>query len=154
MDILMPDGQSRIPVLSRNAGGRVFTSAGDLNAYLTGLNAGGGIDGALLPLVSPDARFNDAFSSVDLRLTRTFVLGAGRIDAFAEVFNLFNTTNILGTGTVNYSGFANALVRDSDDPSDPGYMRSSRFGTPVSTAGGVFGSGGPRALQLGARIAF
>jgi hypothetical protein len=154
MDILMPDGQSRIPVLSRNAGGRVFTSAGDLNAYLTGLNAGGGIDGELLPLVSTDARFNDAFSSVDLRLTRTFVLGAGRIDAFAEVFNLFNTTNILGTGTVNYSGFANALVRDSDDPSDPGYMRSSRFGTPVSTAGGVFGSGGPRALQLGARIAF
>jgi hypothetical protein len=76
------------------------------------------------------------------------------IDAFAEVFNLFNVENILGTGTVNYSGFANALVRDSSDPSAPGYLTSSRFGTPVSTAGGFFGSGGPRALQLGARVAF
>ena len=66
-----------------------------------------------------------------------------RIDALAEVFNLFNTTNILGTSTVNYSGFANVLVRDSNDPANPGYLHSSRFGTPVTTAGGVFGSGGP-----------
>jgi hypothetical protein len=55
---------------------------------------------------------------------------------------------------VNYSGFVNALVRDSNDPDDPGFLTSSRFGTPVSTAGGVFGSGGPRALQLGARVGF
>jgi hypothetical protein len=70
------------------------------------------------------------------------------------VFNLFNTTNILGTSTVNYSGFANVLVRDSNDPASPGYLRSSRFGTPVTTAGGVFGSGGPRALQLAVRVSF
>ena len=77
-----------------------------------------------------------------------------RLEALMEVFNLFNVTNILGTTTLNYSGFANALVRDSNDPSLPGYLRSSRFGTPVSTAGGVFGSGGPRAFQLGARVSF
>jgi hypothetical protein len=71
-----------------------------------------------------------------------------------EMFNFFNVTNILGTSTVNYSGFANALVRDSNDPSNPGYLRSSTFGTPVTTAGGVFGSGGPFALQLGARVSF
>ena len=39
-----------------------------------------------------------------------------------EVFNLFNVTNILGTTTLNYSGFANALVRDSNDPASPGYL--------------------------------
>jgi len=72
----------------------------------------------------------------------------------AEVFNLFNTTNVLGTSTVNYSGFANVLVRDSNDPASPGYLQSSRFGTPVTTAGGVFGSGGPRALQLAVRASF
>ena len=59
MDILMPDGSRRVPPLSRNAGGRVFDSPAELNAYLRDLNAGGGVDGVLLPLVSDDARFND-----------------------------------------------------------------------------------------------
>jgi len=154
MDILMPGGESRVPVLSRNAGGRQFTTAAELNAFITDLNASGGIGNVPLPLVSPDAKFTDSFSSLDIRVSRRFRAGALAIDAFAEVFNLFDVTNILGTGTVNYSGFVNALVRDSNDPGHPGFLTSSRFGTPVSTAGGVFGSGGPRALQLGARVGF
>lgn len=154
MDILMPDGESRIPTLARNAGGRAFRTGSDLNAYLRDLNAAGGIAGERLPLVSDNARFNDAFSSVDVRLSKRVRVASLDIDGFAEVFNLFNTTNILGTGTQNYSGFANVLARDSNDPADPGYMTSSRFGTPVATAGGFFGSGGARALQIGARIAF
>jgi hypothetical protein len=154
MDILVPSGESRIPTLSRNAGGREFTSAGALNAYLNKLNASGGLDGEPLPLVSDGARFNDTFNSLDVRLVKSFALGRSRVEAIAELFNVFNTTNILGMSTVNYSGFANALVRDSNDPSNPGYLRSSQFGQPVSTAGGVFGSGGPRALQLGARVTF
>lgn len=154
MDILMPSGDTRVPTLARNAGGRVFQRASALNDYIAGINASGGINGELLPFVSSSARFNDAFSSVDLRLSRRFSFGPWSVDGFAEVFNLFDTTNVLGTGTQNYSGFANVLVRDSNDPSDPGYLQSSRFGTPVSTAGGFFGSGGARALQLGARVAF
>lgn len=154
MDILMPSGETRIPVLSRNAGGRVFSTPDQLNDYLRDLNANGGVNGELLPLVSSSARFNDMFSSVDVRLSRRFAPGRFDIQAFAEVFNLFNTTNILGTGTQNYSGFANVLARDSNDPKDAGYMTSSRFGTSVSTAGGFFGSGGARALQLGARFSF
>ena len=154
MDILMPDGQSRIPVIDRNAGARDFTSASELNTFIEGLNAGGGVDGELLPLVSSGARFSDSFNALDLRLTKTFSTGRMRIEAFGELFNLFNVTNVLGTSNRNYSGFVNALVRDSNDPSDPGYLRSSSFGTAVSTAGGVFGSGGPRALQLGARVTF
>jgi hypothetical protein len=55
---------------------------------------------------------------------------------------------------VNYSGFSNVLTRDSNDPSDPGFLRSSGFGNPVTTAGGVFGSGGPRAFQLAVRFSF
>jgi hypothetical protein len=46
------------------------------------------------------------------------------------------------------------LARDSDDPSSPGFLTSSSFGTPVTTAGGVFGSGGPRAVQVGFRYQF
>jgi hypothetical protein len=72
----------------------------------------------------------------------------------AEVFNLFNVTNILGVSNVNYSGFSNVLVRDSNNSLDPGFLRSSAFGRPVTAAGGVFGSGGPRAFQFGVRVAF
>jgi hypothetical protein len=154
MDILLPDGQSRVPSMPRNAGGRVFRSAGELNAFLRQVNADGGLDGEPLPLVSDEARFSDAFNSLDLRLSRPFVAGRLRIEPIVEVFNLFNITNVLGTSNLNYSGYVSALVRDSNDPGDPGYLRSSRFGTPVSTAGGVFGSGGPRALQFGARVTF
>jgi hypothetical protein len=154
MDILLPDGQSRIPTISRNAGGRVFNSAGELNDFLREVNANGGVGGEPLPLVSDGARFTDGFNALDLRVSRPFVAGGLRIEAIAEVFNLFNVTNVLGTSNRNYSGYVNALVRDSNDPADPGYLRSSRFGTPVSTAGGVFGSGGPRALQFGVRVTF
>jgi hypothetical protein len=140
--------------LPRNAGGREIGSASELNSFIRGVNAAGGVNGQPLPMVSDLARFNDRFTSLDLRLSRSFTTGPVRIDAVAEVVNLFNAANILGTSTVNYSGFANVLVRDSNDPANPGYLRSSSFGMPVTTAGGVFGSGGPRAMQLAARVTF
>jgi hypothetical protein len=154
MDILMPDGQSRVPVFQRNAGGRAFTSAGELNQALAAINAGGGIDGVLLPLVGDGARFGDTFNSVDVRVSRPFMFGSARIEPIVEVFNLFNVTNVLGVSTRNYSGFSNVLLRDSEDPADPGFLRSSRFGQAVTTAGGVFGSGGPRAFQFAVRATF
>jgi hypothetical protein len=105
--------------------------------------------------VSNDARFGDAFDSLDLRLSRPFRVGRRVVaEALVEVFNVFNATNILGVSNRNYSGYQNVLVRDSSDPSNPGFLRSSSFGHAVSTAGGAFGSGGPRAFQLGARVTF
>jgi outer membrane receptor protein involved in Fe transport len=155
MDILMPDASTRVPTLPRNAGGRRFKTAAELNAYIAGLDAAGGVDGQLLPLVSSDARFDDGFDSLDLRLSRSFALTSrARLEAIVECFNVFNVTNILGVSKSNYSGFSNVLVRDSSDPADPGYLRSSSFGHPLTTAGGVFGSGGPRAFQLALRLQF
>jgi hypothetical protein len=155
MDIMMPDGQTRVPTLQRNAGGRQFHSAGELNTFITDLNANGGIGGVPLPLVSDSARFTDSFSSLDFRVSRPFAAGSRlRVEPMLEVFNLFNTTNVLGISNVNYSGFSSVLVRDSDEPGTDGYLRSSRFGQPVTTAGGVFGSGGPRAMQLAVRVTF
>jgi hypothetical protein len=155
MDILMPDASTRVPALSRNAGGRQFHTGAELNAFLRSLNASGGVGGVLLPLVSDDARFSDGFFSFDLRVSKSFGVGHGRgLEAIAEVFNLFDTENILGVSTRNYSGFSNVLVRDAQDPAAPGYLTSSSFGRPITTAGGVFGSGGPRALQLGLRFRF
>jgi hypothetical protein len=155
MDILVPDGSQRVPQLQRNAGGRIFDSASELNSFLSNLNAGGGFGGQPLPIVSDDARFNDSFNSLDLRVSKTFRIGERvTIEPIGEVFNLFNVTNVLGTSNSNYSGFNNVLVRDSNVPGSPGFLRSSSFGRPVTTAGGVFGSGGPRAFQFAVRVEF
>jgi len=90
-----------------------------------------------------------------VRVARTFKIGEQlTIEPIAEVFNLFNVTNVLGVSNTNYSGFSNVLVRDNNDPSTAGFLRSSSFGQPVTTAGGVFGSGGPRAFQLAVRVSF
>jgi Carboxypeptidase regulatory-like domain/TonB dependent receptor len=155
MDILLPGAQSRIPVIQRNAGNRQFKSASELNAFIRDLNAGGGVDGVRLPLVSDSARFGDSLNSLDARVTKTWSIGPrGRIDGIVEVFNIFNVTNVLGVSTSNYSGFSNVLVRDSEQPGDPGFLTSSSFGRAVTTAGGVFGTGGPRAFQLAVRASF
>lgn len=167
MDILLPDGSSRVCELSRNAGARVFQTGAQLNAALSQINAAGGSlcpnadpstgfkPRVLVPLVSDDLKFGDNFSSLDLRVSKVFKLGERwTIEPMAEVFNLFNVTNVLGVSNVNYSGFSNVLVRDSNDPASPGFLRSSSFGQAVTTAGGVFGSGGPRAFQFAARVTF
>ena len=155
MDILLPDASSRIPVLQRNAGGRLFKTGADLNRFLSQLNAAGGVNGQRLPLVRDDVRFNDSLSSFDLRFSKVFRLGEkARLEPMIEAFNLFNVTNILGVSNLNYSGYSNVLTRDSSDPNNAGFLRSSGFGTPITTAGGVFGSGGARAFQLAAKITF
>jgi len=150
LDIMLPDNSSRVPQLGRNAGGRQFHTATELNAFITQLNANGGVNGQLLPLVSPNTRFSDTFNSLDLRIAKNFRLTERfSLQAIGEVFNLANKTNILGVSVTNYSGFANALVPDSNNP-----LFSSSFGKPVTTAGGIFGSGGPRAFQLALKLAF
>ncbi len=155
MDILVPDASGRLPALQRNAGGRVFHTGADLNAFIQKVNAAGGVGGQPLPTVNNNARFSDSFQSFDLRLSRVFHAGDRfTIEPIGEAFNLFNVTNVLGVSNVNYSGFSNVLVRDSSDAANAGFLKSSSFGLPVTTAGGVFGSGGPRAFQLAVRVAF
>ena len=154
MDILLGDDSGkRVPELGRNAGGRQFHTGAELNAFLTQLNSAGAVNGSLgtpFPMVSPNARFDDTFNSFDMRLSKDIRLGERfNLQIIGEAFNLFNKINVLGTSKNNYSGFFNALVPDSNNPG-----HSSAFGTPVSQAGGVFGSGGPRAFQLAAKFSF
>jgi hypothetical protein len=151
IDILLPDASSRVPAFQRNAGARQFRTGAELNAALASLTDAAGEP---LPLVRDDLRLGDGFASVDVRVSRPFTRGRLRVEPMLEVFNLFNVTNVLGFSVKNYSGFANVLVRDSADPTGAGYRRSSSFGQAVSTAGGVFGSGGPRAFQFAVRATF
>lgn len=93
--------------------------------------------GVPIPTIVLPANFNfgDDFSSQDMRVTRTFQLRERlKLQVFGEVFNLFNIANLTG-----YSG--NLLV-------------TSLFGQPSSRVDQVFGSGGPRAFQLGTRLTF
>ncbi len=79
--------------------------------------------------------FNDNFFTQDLRLSREFTLGERvRLVLLGEVFNLFNTANLIQYG----SNLANP----------------AEFGQPAARFTQVFGSGGPRAFQFGARISF
>jgi hypothetical protein len=140
MDILLPDASSRVPEFRRNAGGREFQTAAELNGAITAANANRAPEDQL-PLVGSEARFSDSFNSLDFRLSKMFNFGdRSRLELMGEAFNIFNVTNVLGVSNQNYSGFNNVL--------------GTNFGKPVTTAGGVFGSGGPRAFQLGARFSF
>jgi hypothetical protein len=80
--------------------------------------------------------FNDNFFTQDLRMSRSFSLSSERVNLLllAEVFNLFNTANL-----VQYSG----NIADT-----------AAFGKPGARFSQVFGSGGPRAFQLGVRLSF
>jgi hypothetical protein len=140
IDIRLPGGGTRIPVIQRNAGGRQFRTGSELNAFINQYNSRS-LPGSPLPLVPDNLKFGDSFQSFDLRLTKTFKLSERlNIQAIGEAFNVFNVTNIRGVNNVNFSGFQNAL--------GPG------FGAPLQTAGGVFGTGGPRAFQFAARVHF
>jgi hypothetical protein len=82
-----------------------------------------------------DYEFGDIFSSQDIRVTKTFGMGnTSRLAVFVEVFNVFNVAN-LGGYSFNLSNTAT-------------------FGQPTNRASQVFGSGGPRAFQLGGRFTF
>jgi hypothetical protein len=82
-----------------------------------------------------DYEFGDDYITQDLRLSRTFVLREKyRLTLIGEVFNLLNIANL--------SGY-------SDNLTNP-----ATFGQPTRRFDQVFGSGGPRAFQLGARVTF
>jgi hypothetical protein len=79
--------------------------------------------------------FGDSLISQDLRLSRMFTFrDRYTLTVFGEVFNLLNVANLSGYGF---------------NLTEPG-----AFGQPTRRITQVFGSGGPRAFQLGARISF
>ncbi|MGH9839357.1 MAG: carboxypeptidase regulatory-like domain-containing protein [Blastocatellia bacterium] len=90
----------------------------------------------LIPTITLPAEFDngDIFITQDLRVMREIrVRDKYRLQLIGEAFNLFNIANLGG-----YSGVLNG----------------ANFGQPSSRVGQVFGSGGPRAFQLAARISF
>ena len=132
MDILMPDASTRVPTLQRNAGGPPLQDRGRAERLpAPSSTRAGGVDGVLLPLVSDDARFSDSFQLARrapvARASRS--APAGALEAHGRVLQrLQRRPTSWASRTSNYSGFANVLVRDSDDPSSPATCARRRFG--------------------------
>ena len=131
---------TQIPGVSYNCFNRGCDKA-DLIAAVTAFNTqyAGKRDarGQTIPTLAlpTDFEFGDSFSSQDLRVTKTFnFTGTQKLAVFVEVFNVFNVANLGG-----YSFNLN---------------NTATFGLPTNRASQVFGSGGPRAFQVGGRFTF
>jgi hypothetical protein len=125
-----------------------FLSKSDLEAYVSRYNAtlagqltpagqAGLLAGQRYPTVTlpADYKLGDVFSSQDVRLTKSFKIREQvSIRLIGEVFNVFNISN---------------LANFSYNLATPG-----TFGQANQRVGQTFGSGGPRAFQLAARLSF
>ncbi len=170
-DTYLPDlnlnGQSlpaRLPILGRNSLGRSVKNSNQLNQAIdqwnalpacpapAPCNAGGPLEN-----VPAGINFGSPFNSLDMRLMKDITIHERyHIDLMAEVFNLFNSVNIRGFTNTSYSGRNISLVPVGTNPPSPTNPNGldTTFFQPVSTAGGFFGSGGPRAFQFAVRFTF
>jgi len=118
--------------------------------------------GAPLPYIILPNKFqaDDSFLTHDLRVTRNFrITEKVGLNLIAEGFNIFNIANLNG-----YGGTLNGYVRPIPAPpptpanpnpqATPGRNPDLTFGLPSGRVSPVFGTGGPRAFQLAARLSF
>ena len=149
---------ARLPLLPRNAIGREIKNSDQLNAVIDRWNSLPACPGAFPCLaggqiqnVPAGINFFSPFSSLDMRLRKDIRLGErAKLSLSGEAFNIFNETNIRGSSNADYAGRNISIGPVSGPPPQV----QQNFYSPVSTAGGFFGSGGPRAFQFAARLAF
>jgi len=155
---------ARLPLLPRNALGREIKNSDQLNALIKQWNALPTCPGAypcqaggMIENVPAHISFSSPFSSLDLRLRKKFSFGErASLSLIGEGFNLANQVNIRGSNTANFSGRNISIGPCQSTPAaceaNPGVQ--TNFFTPVTVAGGFFGSGGARAFQFATRLEF
>jgi hypothetical protein len=131
----------RIGTLGRDFGKTdLFRLVNNYNANFAGKPDG---QGTTIPALTLPTKFEfgDDFWSQDIRLTKSVKLSERlQIQGFFEMFNIFNISNLTG-----FEGTLNATC-----PEFP----TGCYGIASNRAGGVFGTGGPRAFQVAARLTF
>ena len=148
---------SRLPILSRNSLAREVKNSNQLNTAIDRWNSlpvcpapYPCLAGGKLAHVPGNINFFSPFSSLDLRAKKDFLIKSDMVlSLIAEGFNMLNQTNVRGSTNTNFSG-----RNISISPYLPSAPVQANFYSPVSVAGGFFGSGGPRAFQLAARLEF
>ena len=154
---------ARLPLLPRNALGREVKNSDQLNALINQWNALPACPGAypcnaggVIENVPAHISFSSPFSSLDLRLRKKFSFGERvSLSLIGEGFNLANQVNIRGSNTANFSG-RNISIGPYVPAShgQPAQTVQANFFSPVTVAGGFFGSGGARAFQFATRLEF
>lgn len=147
-DTFVPQLNSRLPLIARNAIGRDIKNSDQLNAAIDSWNALPACPapapchaGQTLGHVPSGINFFSPFSSLDFRLTKGIrITERMRLSLIGEAFNIFNATNVRGFSKNSYSGRTTTI--------------GNSFYHADSVAGGFFGSGGPRAFQFAARLDF
>ncbi len=141
---------SYLPGTGPGSIGRKINSVEELNAIIRQYNAqyAGGED----PFGTPLARLaelpsdtqigSDSVISQDVRLTKTFNFGEKyRLQLIGEGFNIFNVANLTNVNDL-------VLAVEGTPVSDITTLR------PSQRSNSVFGTGGPRSFQFGARFVF
>ncbi len=101
--------------------------------------------GATIPtlMLPSDFNFGRTFQSQDIRVTKVFKWRERyNLSIFTEMFNVLNYQNL--------GGASSTLDVKNTNPA----AQTFSFGQYTQRAGQVFGSGGPRALQVGGRFQF
>ena len=111
------------------------------STYAGQKNANGG---TINPLTLPsDYQLGEPTFTQDFRVTKVFhYKERAKVSLFGEIFNAFNIANL--------SGYSFALDTRNANPA----AQSFSFGQPTQRVNQTFGSGGPRAFQIGARFSF
>ncbi|HYL35705.1 MAG TPA: carboxypeptidase-like regulatory domain-containing protein [Bryobacteraceae bacterium] len=125
------------------------------NANWAGKTGG---DGNPIPtvVIPPDFQFSDPTFSQDFRVTKQLTLKERyKFSVFGEFFNAFNVANLqypnvaldtLADGcTLSKGAFASCSGEN---------FQSYTFGQPTNRTANIFGSGGPRVIQIGGRFDF
>ena len=102
-------------------------------------------NGATIPAYQVPSHYQlgDPTINQDFRVTKNFVYKERyRLGIFGEVFNAFNIANLRGYGSTLDIRNPNPLAQ------------TYAFGQPTQRALQTFGSAGPRAFQVGARVSF
>jgi hypothetical protein len=175
-----------LPGTKRGSLGRDVSTVQELNAFVRSCNTSTG--GTILPrggrapflLEIPDyVRFGDSFMSQDLQLSKVFTFSEKyKVEASVQVFNIFNVSNLVGSGGLPGSAFNGTMtVVNSDSSGKPtGGFTVGTDGSLLNASGGhalagvdrasgfasmgairpsiPTGTGLPRAFQFGVRFSF
>ena len=135
----IPLPELSIPTLSKSD---VAAAVNDFNSKYAGTKGANGAPIKSLALPT-DFQIGDPSFSQDFRLTKAFSYKERyKLNIFVEMFNAFNIANL--------SGYGSTLDVKSANPAAQVYA----YGQPTQRVIQTFGSGGPRAVQVGARLSF
>jgi hypothetical protein len=113
-------------------------------------------DGNTIPTLAlpTDYQIGDPLFTQDIRVTKELTIKEKyRFSVFGEFFNAFNIANLQGYSFA-LDSLAPGCTLSGNNVNTSCSSQSFAFGQPTARLSNVFGSGGPRAIQVGGRFQF